>query len=754
MDKSLNLEEEVMPSFFKSLKSKESSPLTSWQEVERQITQDAALKGLTLSYRKRLAISKQLAKEIKWMSPAISISVQFNRYGRSLEDMPQETCHGMLDLDLDSEQQCEEVFAKAISVNLSECVYRTISGKGIRIFFRYERPVDCQLSMVELHAAVTEKAINFYELLLGVKVDRQCLDFAHLAGLASDPKAYFHWHATPITLSEEEVKAAEKKAKAANRRKPIRRKSPSGSIPSSSASKGAPTMQEAAPHIQQLLEQWGILFEPGNHNSYVSTFGYTCLKYDIPYEEVCDFASEHFSHDYPEALGVIKSCYKKTSLKGTWHFRRKGEKKTYHPSVRQIKQWLSMHYEFKHNLITGSYEVKSRILERAKFPHWMAMETDDLHSIWAEMDEDGISISDKKLTNIIESDFSEKYDPLKDYLMSLAPWDGKTDYIAELANRVTIDERDGFFHDQETFVYYFKKWLVGMVVGWVTDKVVNQVIMIFVGKGGIFKTTFFANLLPEILQKYFMNESTYNYTDKDSMESLSSKALICFDEFEPVYGKNSSAFKSNVTKQTFSIRRPYARFRSELVHRGALCATSNTVQVITEAENRRFCPWIVKNIVSPLEKPFNHEGIYAQAVALGKQVIENRKAQKMGEWVYWLTSEDIQQLKQHNELFMVANFLKDQITRFYKVPTADTPKNLIKFRYNSEILERICTNPAMRQNVNTQSIGSVMASLGFPSAHRRKGNGWWVVEKDGIELKNDAAFDPGIDVFPLSEYPL
>ena len=100
---------------------------------------------------------------------------------------------------------------------------------------------------------------------------------------------------------------------------------------------------------------------------------------------------------------------------------------------------------------------------------------------------------------------------------------------------------------------------------------------------------------------------------------------------------------------------------------------------------------------------------------------------------------------------MVANFLKDQITRFYKVPTSDTPKHLIMFRYNAEILERICTNPGMRQNVNTQSIGSVMASLGFPSAHRRKGNGWWVVEKDGIELKNDAAFDPGSDVFPDKE---
>ena len=38
MDKNLNQEEEVMPSFFKSLKSKESNPLTSWKEAERLTT--------------------------------------------------------------------------------------------------------------------------------------------------------------------------------------------------------------------------------------------------------------------------------------------------------------------------------------------------------------------------------------------------------------------------------------------------------------------------------------------------------------------------------------------------------------------------------------------------------------------------------------------------------------------------------------------------------------------------------------------
>ena len=38
------------------------------------------------------------------------------------------------------------------------------------------------------------------------------------------------------------------------------------------------------------------------------------------------------------------------------------------------------------------------------------------------------------------------------------------------------------------FAEYFKKWLVGMVAGWVDEREVNHVILIFIGEQGIYKT--------------------------------------------------------------------------------------------------------------------------------------------------------------------------------------------------------------------------------------------------------------------------
>ena len=151
---------------------------------------------------------------------------------------------------------------------------------------------------------------------------------------------------------------------------------------------------------------------------------------------------------------------------------------------------------------------------------------------------------------------------------------------------------------------------------------------------------------PPALRQYFFNDSTGNYTDKDFMEAFSCKILMCLDEFDTAFGKNLNAFKSNMTKLHFSIRRPYDRFRSDLDHRATVAGTTNNQQIITDPENRRYSPWIAESIVSPRDEPLDYVGIYSQCVALGKEVKERKMRGEEG-WVYWLTQEDIAEMQQH-----------------------------------------------------------------------------------------------------------
>lgn len=733
--------EEVMPSFFWTIASSEGHQLINKDELVRIIKFDEMTKNHTELYRKQVPISKALADNTKLMMPGITASALMDGQGKQVANILKPTYWLAVDIDKIPEEKMQEVITKADKDPYVMARYVTASGHGLRILARYKPFDDPEVTAVELFDVVVRKAMDYFSILLGVPADEKCCDITRMCGLAHDPTAYFCWNSKPFELESKDIKRLYFKKSMAEKyeRRSSRRRKPSQKMVS--LAKHIPTIDEAAASIEKLLETWGKAFEPSRHNDYVYNFGLTCLKYDIDQKEATDYADQHFSAQYPKTVSVMNQAYKHQEQRGTWQFMRKGESYGKKPSMKMLKQWLSMRYEFHRNEVTGYYEVCSRDVLKGKFHHWTRMDDNIENSLWIEMEEDGLQTQQPRLHSLINSDFSKKYNPLLDYLTALPAWDGKTDYIQMLADRIHIANTDGAHHTQEDFRYFFKKWFVAMVVTWVTDTVVGQTILIFVGKGGLFKTTFFDKLLPKILHDYFINESTASYTDKDFMEAMASKALMCLDEFETAFGKNLSAFKSCVTKLFFSIRRPYDKYRTELPHRAAMCGTSNSVQIISEEENRRYSPWLIESIDSPIDHPIDYQHVYAQAVALGKEVMERQRKHEDG-WVFWLTTEDIEVMREHNKMFMISNYMEDQILRYYRVPGKDVEARYIKFRYSSEILERIGGCPALSRYIYQQNLASTLLRLGFERKRRSKGMGWFVIEKEMGEMNTDAIVSP------------
>lgn len=739
---SINKEvEEVLPSFFWTIASSEGHQLINKDELVRIIKFDEMTKNHTELYRKQVPISKALADNTKLMMPGITASALMDGQGKQVANILKPTYWLAVDIDKIPDEKIQEVIAKADKDPYVMARYVTASGHGLRILARYKPFDDPEVTAVELFDVVVRKAMDYFSILLGVPADEKCCDITRMCGLAHDPTAYFCWNSKPFELESKDIKRLYFKKSMAEKyeRRSSRRRKPSQKMVS--LAKHIPTIDEAAPAIEKLMESWGKAFEPSRHNDYVYNFGLTCLKYNIDQKEATDYADQHFSAQYPKTVSVMNQAYKHQEQRGTWQFMRKGESYGKKPSMKMLKQWLSMRYEFHRNEVTGYYEVCSRDVLKGKFHHWTRMDDNIENTLWIEMEEDGLQTQQPRLHSLINSDFSEKYNPLLDFLTALPAWDGKTDYIQMLADRIHIADTDGAHHTQEDFRYFFKKWFVAMVVTWVTDTVVGQTILIFVGKGGLFKTTFFDKLLPKILHDYFINESTASYTDKDFMEAMASKALMCLDEFETAFGKNLSAFKSCVTKLFFSIRRPYDKYRTELPHRAAMCGTSNSVQIISEEENRRYSPWLIESIDSPIDHPIDYQHVYAQAVALGKEVMERQRKHEDG-WVFWLTTEDIEVMREHNKMFMISNYMEDQILRYYRVPGKDVEARYIKFRYSSEILERIGGCPALSRYIYQQNLASTLLRLGFERKRRSKGMGWFVIEKEVGEMNTDAIVSP------------
>jgi iron-sulfur cluster protein len=108
---------------------------------------------------------------------------------------------------------------------------------------------------------------------------------------------------------------------------------------------------------------------------------------------------------------------------------------------------------------------------------------------------------------VLNSDFVRRYNPLTEFLESLPEWkEGDPDYIGELSRRVVVKNYPTHFHTQQEFTEMFRKWIVGMVACWVSPRVVNEMVLILVGKGGLYKTSFFQYLLPPELRQYYAND--------------------------------------------------------------------------------------------------------------------------------------------------------------------------------------------------------------------------------------------------------
>ena len=398
-------DQEALPSYVQSIQSSENHPVTSWESVKQFITEDPIVKNLTLLYRQRLQVSKSFADELKPKCPAITISAQMDGYGRKLTNFLKPTLKLMVEFDTVPGDQMEHIKQLIVKDEHTMVVHRSISGRGFHIFCKYSPSDNEDIAILDLFHLMLEKAQSYYEHLLGLECDKACADITRCAGLAYDLEAFFNWQSVPFSLDNGDLKKfyTQKAMEAKSLKRAAKRKAKREQ--QGGKQMAAITIEEAAPHIKELLKEWGYDFEPGRHNEYVCHFGKVCVRYGIDKDEAMKYADKEFGTNYADTASVMKACYKHTDLLGTWHFYRPGEAYSGKPRVKTIKQWLDTHYEFQHNIVTGFFELRSRMVLSGKYPHFTRIDDNIENSLWAEMDEAGLHLSEKVLHCVINSDF-------------------------------------------------------------------------------------------------------------------------------------------------------------------------------------------------------------------------------------------------------------------------------------------------------------------------------------------------------------
>ena len=294
---------------------------------------------------------------------------------------------------------------------------------------------------------------------------------------------------------------------------------------------------------------------------------------------------------------------------------------------------------------------------------------------------------------------------------------GEKDYIRELAATVRVK---GGEQEQMLWHLYLKKWLVGMVASWISDDVVNNVILVLIGEQGAYKTTWFNYLLPPPLKQYFYTKTNANRMSKDDILTLAQYALVCCEELDTMRPAELNQLKAAVTMPSIDERAAYAHYHEHRKHIASFCGTGNSTQFLSDPTgNRRWLPFEVESIVSPRDHPFHYEGIYAQALALFKSGFQ-----------YWFTKEEIQELNHHNRQFETPHLERELVSLYFRVPL-ESENGM--FMTSARAIQIIGTG--ISQKLNPTRVGLAFNELGFQRVRYHGIRGYLVIQRTAEEMQ-------------------
>lgn len=708
------MQKNYLPSVFRGLYSVESSS-AEWKDIMSMIT-GAALKDDTVKYRHFLENGfTQDAQSIKRRMLAFTPAVECLN-GRKSEHIQGLT--GVSMCDFDHVDNLTEALAKAKADPHSMLVYTTISGHGVRVLFRYT--LKDMESNSRSYGVAFSMGNEYYAKLLGAEADGKCKNMVRMSVICHDSEAMLNEDSVPFVITSDSHKV-KKKAHA------------------------APSIDKAAKAVMLRLATDGVVYAEGSYNQYVSTAGYYMNMLGVDHCKAEQWALTEFAdYDPQQVKSILNSCYSNAdefatltmrAFMGSIKAEAKGEGgKSRFASVDSIETFLHSQAEFRKNIITRMIEV-SMLKSDGSTGEWEDMTDEIENTLWARLCKTGQPALCSNVRSVIHSEFISHWNPFEDYFYNLPEWDGKHDYIGEVADMVhlkTDSSCEEHNEVQRNFREYFRRWLVSTVASVLIKDVINHKILVLIGEQGIYKTTFFSRLLPPSLQKYFIIKTNSSRMNKDDTLALTENLLICMEEIDSLKTSELNQLKALVTATDISERAAYDRYRQRRPHIASFCGTGNSVHFLSDQTgNRRWLPFEVENIDSPWEHVYDYTGIYSQAMHLLRSGMH-----------YWFDKEEQLDIAAHLQHFEVANIEEELILTYYRKPEKGEPYVTVNA---TNIMEHINVN--IKQKLSTNRIGIALHKLGYKIYRTRVGRVYRMVEMsiDEIQRKKHSCTEPKED---------
>ena len=638
---------------------------------------------------------EKAANEEKKKLPSVTFSANY-RGGRSNATLVKYLGYIVIDIDHLSKEELARILQTVRACSYTRIAFISPKGMGLKIIAHTQRPdgtlPDTIQEIEDFHNAAYNKVASFYSQLCQTEIDTSGQDVGRTCLLSYDPGIYFNRDATPFIVEQPPLfyKTQKKKKKTPGRKKQETDNNPVSEETALNYHSSHASLMVTLNYYHNKSEK----YTEGNRNNYLHHLACKYNRHGIPEQEAAAFIKSLFT-DLPaeETDSLIASAYAHTEEFNT------NKLNSTQKRMLQIEQHISECYETRYNELLHIMEYRRRVSETEQPDPFRILDDRMENSIWMEMNELGYACNVKMIQNLIYSDFSSSYHPIREYFKELPEWDG-TDYIRILADSVRTNH-------QSFWTECLERYLVGMCAAATQDDVVNHTVLLLCSEvQNIGKTTFINNLLPPELRTY-LSTGLINPNSKDDLAKIAQSMLINLDEFEGMSGRDLNTFKDLVTRKVISIRLPYARRSQNFPHTASFAGTCNYQEILHDTTgNRRFLCFHADSIEFI---KINYTQLYAQI----KHLLNTPGYQ------YWFTQEDNNRIEKNNEDFIFHSPEEELVLTHIR-----KPERFEKVQYLtvSEIAELIRERTGYQYSIGAKiQIGKVMVKHNFESKKGRNG---------------------------------
>ena len=657
---------------------------------------------------------EKAANEEKKKLPSVTFSANY-RGGRSNATLVKYLGYIVIDIDHLSKEELARILQTVRACSYPRIAFISPKGMGLKIIAHTQRPdgtlPDTIQEIEDFHNAAYNKVASFYSQLCQTEIDTSGQDVGRTCLLSYDPGIYFNRDATPFIVEQPPLfYKTQKKKKTPGRKKQETDNNPVSEETALNYHSSHASLMVTLNYYHNKSEK----YTEGNRNNYLHHLACKYNRHGIPDQEAAAFIKSLFT-DLPavETDSLIASAYAHTEEFNT------NKLNSTQKRMLQIEQHISECYETRYNELLHIMEYRRKVSETEQPDPFRILDDRMENSIWMEMNELGYACNVKMIQNLIYSDFSSSYHPIREYFKELPEWDG-TDYIRILADSVRTNH-------QSFWTECLERYLVGMCAAATQDDVVNHTVLLLCSEvQNIGKTTFINNLLPPELRTY-LSTGLINPNSKDDLAKIAQSMLINLDEFEGMSGRDLNTFKDLVTRKVISIRLPYARRSQNFPHTASFAGTCNYQEILHDTTgNRRFLCFHADSIEFI---KINYTQLYAQI----KHLLNTPGYQ------YWFTQEDNNWIEKNNEDFIFHSPEEELVLTHIR-----KPERFEKVQYLtvSEIAELIRERTGYQYSIGAKiQIGKVMVKHNFESKKGRNGRRYAVFVIAPEQVKSNRLYE-------------